>query len=110
MASILNHPVVRAVNPTTTGSAARSDPAVTVVTLAAVLIALNTWKSQTTPDLHVVGKDVLLVLGLVAAATVAPRPVVGILWIALLVWVLRNGADIEGLIRTIGQATPTGGQ
>ena len=100
----------RALNPLTTGQAAKSNPTGTVVALAAALILLNVWKSQATPDLSVVGKDILLVIGLVALATVAPTPTIGILWLALLVWVLKNGADVQALIRWASSAIPMGGK
>jgi hypothetical protein len=114
MASIVRtvsrHPVTRALNPLTTGQAAKSNPAATVITLAATLVLLNVWKSQVTPDLTDVGKDVLLVVALVALATAAPRPVIGILWLALLLWVLKNGADVAALIQYATSSIPIGGK
>jgi hypothetical protein len=114
MASIVGtvsrHPVTRALNPLTTGQAAKSNPATTVVALGGALILLNVWKSQVTPDLKEVGKDVLLVVGLVALASVAPKPVIGILWLALLLWVLKNGADVSALIQYASQSIPLGGR
>ncbi len=97
---------VRAVNPVTTGSEAKRNPVPTVLALAAVLVVLNTWKSQHTPDLSVIGKDALFVIGLVAIATVAPTVVTGILWVALLLWVLMNEPAIADLIGRVSRQTP----
>lgn len=97
--------VVRALNPVTTGAAAKAEPVVTIVTLAAALVLLNVWKGQVTPDLGNIGKDILLVVGLVAIGTVAPTVVTGVLWVALLFWVLRNQpavtAEVQRLVRQI---------
>lgn len=108
--AVRRHPVTRALNPVTTGRAAQSNPGVTVVSLAGALVLLNVWKAQVPPDLRDVSKDVLLVLGLVALASVAPRPVIGVLWVALLLWVLRNGADVAGLVQQLTRSIPIGRQ
>lgn len=104
------HPIVRhaarAVNPITTGSEAKARPVDTVVALAVVLVALNTWKSQATPDLSKVGKDALFVIGLVAVGTFAPELVTGVLWVALLLWVLMNEPAIADMIGRISSQVP----
>ena len=104
--AVRRHPVVRALNPITTGAAARSNPTVTVLTLAVALVLLNTWKSQRPPDLGTVGKDILLVVGLVAIATVAPAVVTGILWVALLFWVLTNQPAVTDLLQRFVRQIP----
>ncbi len=105
-AAVKRHPVARALNPVTTGSAAKANPTVTVLTLAVALVLLNTWKGQVTPDLANVGKDVLLVIGLVAIGTVAPAVVTGVLWVALLFWVLTNQPAVTDLAKRVVQQTP----
>ncbi len=104
--AVRRHPVTRALNPLTTGQAARSNPTVTIVTLSLALVLLNTWKGQATPELGDIGKDFLLVVGLVAIGTVAPTIVTGVLWVALLFWVLRNGAAVGDLIARVSRAVP----
>ena len=104
--AVRRHPVTRALNPVTTGQAAKSNPTVTIVTLSAALVLLNTWKSQAVPDLSHVGKDALLALGLVAVGTVAPEVVTDVLWVALLLWVLSNEAAVADMIGRITSQVP----
>jgi hypothetical protein len=106
---IRRHPVVRAANPVTTGQTAKSNPTVTVVTLTVILVALNVWKGQATPSFNVIGKDFLFVVALVAIATVAPTIVIGVLWVALLLWVLMNEPAIADMIRRVSQAVDLSG-
>lgn len=104
--AVKRHPVTRALNPVTTGQAARSNPTVTILTLAAALVLLNIWKSQQTPDLTDVGKNFLLVIGLVAIGTIAPTVVTGVLWVALLFWVLTNQQAVTELIQRVVRQVP----
>lgn len=101
--------VVRALNPITTGSSAKSDPVVTIVSLATALVLLNIWKSQVTPDLTNVGLDIMLVVGLVAIGTIAPTVVTGVLWVALLYWVLTNEPAVSSMVQGILQKVRPGG-
>jgi hypothetical protein len=106
LSRIRPHHVARALNPITTGDSAKSEPIITIVSLAVALVLLNTWKGQVTPDLSNVGKDVLLVIGLVAIGTVAPTVVTGVLLVALLFWVLTNQPAVTDLVRRVVSQTP----
>ena len=104
--TVKRHPVTRALNPITTGQAAKANPTITILTLAAALVLLNIWKSQVPPDLSNVGKNFLLVIGLVAIGTVAPTVVTGVLWVALLFWVLTNQPALTDLVQRVVRQVP----